>query len=162
MDINELLKPVQKSSRKLFGLDFETTIVPFFTATNVAGKTAIPVEALGAPLRLRRDSEGQVKLGKTGRPVVQVAKELKLATKMVVDNLAASMNHYANSVFSEQAEAYADICHKAQAVGQLITSKDTIDAQLALVVEATPKVEAVETPQVLAPAKNGRKVKVLA
>ena len=40
------------------------------------GDTAIPSEALGAPLRLGYNKDGTVKFSNSGKPVIRVAKEL--------------------------------------------------------------------------------------
>ena len=40
--------------------------VPFFTATNVTGETAVPSEDLGAPLRLSKAKDDSVKFTQGG------------------------------------------------------------------------------------------------
>jgi hypothetical protein len=40
------------------------------------GDTAIPHEALGAPMRLVYNQDGSVKFSKAGKPVVKVAKDI--------------------------------------------------------------------------------------
>ena len=48
--IKNLLKPTanKATSRKVWSIDLETVWLPFFTATNAMGDTAIPHEAIGA------------------------------------------------------------------------------------------------------------------
>ena len=57
--IKSLLIPSIKKpqGRKVWSIDLEQVWLPFFTATNTQGDTAIPVDALGCPLRL-----GSIKL----------------------------------------------------------------------------------------------------
>ncbi len=69
-------QPSKPTGRKVWSIDLETVWLPFLTATNVVKATAIPSEALGAPLRLQYEDDGEVKFSKTGRPVVRVAKEI--------------------------------------------------------------------------------------
>jgi len=71
--IRALLIPTNGSkprARRVWGIDLETIWLPFFTATNVMGDTAIPADAMGAPLRLGYNADGSVKFSKTGRPFV--------------------------------------------------------------------------------------------
>ena len=59
--IKALVTPQAKqagNSRKVWSVDLETVWLPFFTATNTQGDTAIPSEALGAPLRLGYNKDG--------------------------------------------------------------------------------------------------------
>ena len=65
--IKSLLQPTTKreSGRKVWSIDLQYVWLPFFTATNVQGDTAIPHEAIGAPLRLAKDKDGSVKFKKT-------------------------------------------------------------------------------------------------
>ncbi|GAJ15229.1 unnamed protein product, partial [marine sediment metagenome] len=58
--IKSLLLPNAKSprGRRVWSIDLETAWLPFFTATNTMGDTAIPADALGAPIRLAYDKDG--------------------------------------------------------------------------------------------------------
>ena len=55
--IKSLLIPSIKKpqGRRVWSIDLEQVWLPFFTATNTMGDTAIPVDALGCPLRLGYD-----------------------------------------------------------------------------------------------------------
>ncbi|GAI96126.1 unnamed protein product, partial [marine sediment metagenome] len=75
--IKSLLLPNPKTTgRRVWSIDLETVWLPFLTATNTMGDTAIPSDALGAPIRLAFDKDGSVKFSKTGRPVSRVAKPI--------------------------------------------------------------------------------------
>ena len=84
--IKALLRPNGRkpAGRRVWSIDLETVWLPFFTATNTMGDTAIPHEALGAPLRLAYNADGTVKFSQTGRPVIKVAKEI---ADMIVEGL---------------------------------------------------------------------------
>ena len=78
--------------------------MPFFTATNAMGDTAIPAGAIGCPLRLGYDKAGAVRFSPNGRPVVKVAKELADSVRMVKDNFTANLLAYAGNVIKEWGE----------------------------------------------------------
>ena len=65
--IAALLQPQSSkpTGRKVWSIDLETVWLPFFTATNVTKATAIPADALGAPLRLQYEDDGEVKFSNT-------------------------------------------------------------------------------------------------
>ena len=107
--IKALVTPQAKkagTSRRVWSIDLETVWLPFFTATNTMGDTAIPHEALGAPLRLGYNKDGTVKFSLAGRPVIRVAKELSDSVRMVRDNFTASLSDYANGVIMENPDGY--------------------------------------------------------
>ena len=56
----------KSAGRKVWSVDLETVWIPFFTATNVQGDTAIPHESLGAPVRLSPDKDGSPKFSTAG------------------------------------------------------------------------------------------------
>jgi len=132
--VKTLLAPGGKKSgsRKVWSIDLEYVWLPFFTATNVQGDTAIPKEALGAPLRLAKDKDGTVKFSKSGRPVTRVAPELSEQIKIVRENFVASLTGYAAKVASENPQGYkgeVEACHKA---GEPITARAHMDIELAI------------------------------
>ena len=60
--IRSLLMPNgnKPRGRRVWSIDLESVWLPFLTATNTVGDTAIPVDALGAPLRLAYNAVGSV------------------------------------------------------------------------------------------------------
>ena len=68
--IKALLKPngTKPAGRRVWSIDLESVWLPFFTATNTMGDTALAAESLGAPLRLAYDPDGTPKFSKSGRP----------------------------------------------------------------------------------------------
>ncbi|MDD4986305.1 MAG: hypothetical protein PHQ43_11060, partial [Dehalococcoidales bacterium] len=58
--VSALLMPraESKSDRRAWSIPLLGVWVPFFTATNAAGESAIPSEVLGAPIRLQRNKDG--------------------------------------------------------------------------------------------------------
>ena len=81
--ISALLKPMpcKGTDRRAWSIPLQGVWIPFFTATNTAGETAIAAEALGAPLRLQRNPDGTPKFGNTGRPVIRVVKAKRKPAK---------------------------------------------------------------------------------
>ena len=153
--IKSLLVPNGKKAtgRKAWSIDLETVWLPFFTATNTVGDTAIPHEALGAPLRLAYDADGTVRFSKTGRPIVRVAKELADTVRMVRENLTAGLQNYAEQVVTENPEGYKAQVDLARRAGEPIVTNDRRNLQDALakamaeaIAEAEAKAEAKAEP----------------
>ncbi len=153
-----LLQPQagKPTGRKVWSIDLQYVWLPFFTATNVQGDTAIPCEAIGAPLRLGKDKDGSVRFGKTGRPVLKVAGELSEAIRMVRDNFVSSLVGYAGQVMKAKPEDYkamADTCHQA---GAPIIERANADIAAAVLLAAQAAID--QTP----PAAETAKVAVAA
>jgi hypothetical protein len=76
--IKALLAPTGSSRtlRRAWSIDVESVWVPFFTATNVMGETDLADDVLGAPIRLAKDKDGEVRFTQSGRPVMRVHKDL--------------------------------------------------------------------------------------
>jgi len=124
-----LLTPTasKPQGRKVWSIDLETVWLPFFTASNVMGKTAIPPEALGAPLRLAYGKDGVAKFNKdSGKPVIQVAKPLGEGVKMVRENLVANLQHFASQVRKNEAEEYKAEIATAVEAGKPIREADRV------------------------------------
>ena len=124
--IAALLQPQSSKSvgRKVWSIDLETVWLPFFTATNTVKATAIPSEALGAPLRLQYEDDGEVRFSKTGRPVIRVAKEIADQVKVVRDNFTANLQSFTGQVVKKDKEGYMAQVKAAQAAGAPIVAKD--------------------------------------
>jgi hypothetical protein len=124
--IKSLLIPNGKkpAGRRIWSIELEGVWLPFLTATNTMGDTAIPSDALGAPLRLAFDADGLVKFSKAGRPVTKVAKELSEAVRMVRDNFTAGLLSYANGVSTDNPEGYKAQLDMAREAGQPIIASD--------------------------------------
>jgi hypothetical protein len=119
------------ASRRVWSIDLETCWLPFFTATNTIGDTAIPHEALGAPLRLGYNKDGTVKFSLSGKPVIRVAKELSDSVRLVRDNFTAGLMAYANGVITENPEAYKAEIALCREAGKPIISRDNTMLQSA-------------------------------
>ncbi len=120
--IKNLLIPSTKSKqgRRVWSIDLETTWLPFFTATNAMGDTAIPVDALGCPLRLALAKDGSVRFGQNGRPTTRVAKDISQAVSLVRENFVATLKDYTQGVADNNTEAYANVIKLAQEAGKPI------------------------------------------
>jgi hypothetical protein len=149
--IKALLIPNGKkpAGRRVWGIDLETIWLPFLTATNTMGDTAIPADAMGAPLRLGYNADGSVKFSKTGRPVLKVAKDIANSVRLVKDNFTAGLLAYANGVITDNPEGYKAQIEIAREAGQPILDKDSVNLSKAMaeavaqgVAEATSKAKA--------------------
>jgi len=119
--------PSRPQGRKVWSVDLETVWLPFFTASNVMGKTVIPPEALGAPLRLAYGKDGVAKFNpNTGKPVIRVAKELGEGVKMVRENLVANLQHFSATVRKNKAEEYKAEVSTSIEAGKPIREADRI------------------------------------
>ena len=117
--IKALLQPNGKKTpnRRVWSIDLEMVWVPFFTATNVMGETAIPSEDLGAPLRLSRAKDGSVRFTQSGRPSLRVAPVLNSHVRIVRENFTASLQAYTGTVMAEREDAYKAEVETAQSAG---------------------------------------------
>ena len=132
--IKALLKPStpKSASRKVWSIDLERVWLPFFTATNVQDETAIPAEALGAPLRLAKDKDGSVKFSSNGRPVVRLAKELSDSVKMVRENFEASLVGYVGQVQKARPEDYKAQVQANREAGAPLNERAQLDVEEAV------------------------------
>ena len=166
--IKSLLIPsIRKpQGRRVWSIDLEQVWLPFFTATNTQGDTAIPSEAIGCPLRLGYDKTGAVRFTQAGRPVVRVAKEIGDSVRLVRDNFTANLLNYAGSVIKDNAEGYKTQVALAKKAGEPIIQHDRLQLHLALVAKAKAEAVAVAVAEPVAevvaePVAKGRKVKEL-
>jgi hypothetical protein len=137
--IKALLAPTgsSRTSRRAWSIDVESVWVPFFTATNVMGETNLPDDVLGAPIRLAKDKDGEVRFTQSGRPVMRVHKDLSDQINVVRGNFVAGLQAYTGSVMEERSDAYAEQVSRAQAAGKPIMEQDQQD-----ILEATEKLRA--------------------
>jgi hypothetical protein len=136
--IKTLVKPNGKGTgRRVWSIDLETVWLPFFTATNTMGDTAIPHEALGAPLRLAYNPDGSAKFSKSGRPVIRVVKEIGDSVRLVRENFIAGLQSYANTVITENTSAYKEQIKLAKEAGAPIIDhdKEMLDEALAKAIQ---------------------------
>lgn len=159
--IKSLLVPNGKkpAGRRIWSLDLESIWLPFLTATNLQGDTAIPLEALGAPLRLGYSPDGAVKFTKFGRPVIKVAKEIADSVKLIRENFSANLVAYAEGVAEANPKGFEAIQKRAHKAGQPIAttdrdnlSKAVAEAMEKSVAEAQAR-EASEAPEAKEPAE---------
>ena len=154
--IKSLLTPTTKQpqGRKVWSIDLQQVWLPFFTATNTMGDTAIPSEAIGCPLRLGYDKAGQVRFSQAGRPVIRIAKEIADNVRLVRENFTAGLQGYANMVITQNPEGYKAEVEKAREAGQPIVQKDKANLEQAI---AKAMEEAIEKSQAKGKAKKKEK-----
>ena len=142
--IKSLLAPTTKKpqGRKVWSIDLETVWLPFFTATNAMGDSAIPSASLGCPMRLAYDKAGAVRFSANGKPVIRVAKEIGDSVKMVRENFTANLINYAGEVMTEHSDDYKTQLELASKLGQPIAQHD--NAELSKALEAIAEAEKAE------------------
>lgn len=149
MNVDGLLKQNNTGGggdRRAWNIPLYGVWVPFFTATNAQGKTDIPSEALGAPLRLKKASDGKVKFSKTGRPQFTVAKPLNDQIRLVRDNFIAQLQSFTNQSVDADSESYQAEVQKAQQAAKPLIDYDRRELESAI--ERGEQAEAMgETPQ---------------
>ena len=154
--IANLLKPQVKSQgRKVWSVDLETVWLPFFTATNTARATAIPHEALGAPLRLAYNPDKTVRFNeRSGKPVIRVAKELGESVKLVRENFVANLQQYAGSVRKANTEGYSNEVRLNAEAGKpiVVADREALDKAIAEAMSEAMKVKESPNEAELVPA----------
>lgn len=132
--IKNLLMPSTKApqGRKAWSIDLESVWLPFFTATNVMGDTAIPHDALGAPLRLAYDKDGSVRFSNSGKPVIRIAKPIALVVGLVRENFVANLKDYAAQVAESQPDQYAEQIGFQREAGMPIREHDRTEMDKAI------------------------------
>ena len=147
-------------ARRVWSIDLEQVWLPVFTASNTVGDTAIPQEALGAPLRLAYGKDGAVRFSASGRPIIRVAKEISDSVRLVRENLVANLLNYAGDVIAEHEDEYKVMIANCQKAGQAIVTKDQTELSKAIEVkleaekaEAEAKAKAVKEAEAIAKGK---------
>lgn len=130
IDRSQLGKP---RDRRQWGFGLNTFWVPLMTALNVEGVTAIPSDALGAPLRLRRDKEtGEVKFGNNGKPSTYVAVPIAEEVRAQMEAYEQRGLQHVADVAKANAEQYSNEVRLAIEAGAPIMAKDQDDLSYAL------------------------------
>jgi hypothetical protein len=144
--ITALLAPSKgtRNSRRAWGIDVETVWIPFFTATNVKGATHLDDDLLGAPIRLAKTKDGEVRFDQNGRPRMRVAPELNAQITLVKENFVSGLVSYAGTVAEELPDAYREQVESAQKAGEVVMeqqSREVADAAEAEVAQTQPAPE---------------------
>lgn len=162
--IKQLLQPNgnKKQGRRVWSIDLETVWLPFFHATNVMGDTALPLEALGAPIRLGYDKDGAVKFSKSGRPVTVVAKEISQTVTLVRENMVANLMGYTDEVAKSKANEYKASVTTALRVGSPILQKNRLDLDKAIKAQIAQALREAEAKPAEATAESREKEAVTA
>ena len=118
-------RPERTADRRSWSIPVFGVWVPFFTATNTEGQTHIAAEALGAPVRLVKDTDGSPKFGKSGRPVLRLVKEISDQVRLVRENFQAGLLSYAEGVMRAMPDAYKAQAEAARKKGEVIYQMET-------------------------------------
>jgi hypothetical protein len=136
--LNELLavlnnvktKDVKASERKSWNIPINTVLVPFLTVTNLEGKTNIPREDLGYPVKLSRDSDDNIRFStKTGKPQLKLAKSISNHVKGMRDNLIAMMSTSVIDYYAQNKVAYDNERKTCLSESKPQIDKDTSDLE---------------------------------
>jgi len=156
--IKSLLTPNgnKPTGRRVWSIQLESVWLPFFTATNLQGDTAIPIDALGAPLRLGYNQDGTVKFSKSGKPVVKVAKPIADSVKLVRENFAANLVAYAEGVANDNPKGYEALQRSAIKAGKPIVTADkaNMDKAIAEAMEKSMAEAEAPTPEAQKPEEK--------
>lgn len=164
MDILEMVstpQTKQPNGRKVWSIDLETVWLPLFTATNAIGKTAIPADCLGAPLRLAYEKDGTVRFTESGRPVIRVAKELSQTVALTRGNFTASLIAKTNEIRTANLDLYKAQVEANYKAGQPIIKRDSDKLTSAILARmmADKPAEVVKPADVVKPARPKAKAK---
>ncbi len=149
--IKSLLLPTTRKAqeRRVWSIALETVWLPFFTATNTVRDSSIPLEALGAPLRLGYAKDGSVKFRDNGSPVTVVAKPVRDAVALVRENFVAQLKAHAHEIATAMPEQYNNTVKLSIKAGEPILAHDRDELDKAVKLQlATAMAEA----QAAAPA----------
>jgi len=114
------------------------------------GDTAIPLDALGCPIRLSYDKDGSVKFSKSGRVVTKVVKPIADSVTLIRQNFVANLQQYAEQVATDREEDYAKQIEMATIAGKPIIAHDRIqlDKAIQLQLEEAMRQAEAEAPEV--------------
>ncbi len=143
--IRSLLLPNTRKAqeRRVWSIALETVWLPFFTATNTVGDSSIPIEALGAPLRLGYAKDGSVKFRENGSPVTVVAKPIRDAVALVRENFVAQLKAHAHEVATAMPDQYNSMVKLSIKAGKPILAHDRDELDKAIKLQlATAMTEA--------------------
>jgi len=153
-------RPGRSQDRKVWGIGLATVWLPYFTATNAAGLTAIPSDALGAPIRLRRDKQtNEVRFGSNGRPSLQVVAPVRDQVMQAQANFVVHLLDYTDMVQKGQPSEYAAQVQYAHEAGAPIIATDQADLAdaIAKMEQADAEEQAAAQEQAAAFKSNGRR-----
>jgi len=165
--IKSLLVPNghKSTERRVWSIPLESIWIPFLTATNLQGDTALPLDALGAPLRLAYAQDGTVKFSKSGRPVIKVAKPIADSVKLVRENFSANLVAFAEGVATSNPKGFEALQKSAREAGKPIAVKDRDNMQRAIaeaMERSMAEAKAAEAPEATTTPPQGDKVAVTA
>jgi hypothetical protein len=144
--------------RRVWSIDLETVWLPLFLATNTNGDSAIPHDALGAPIRLGYAKDGSVKFRANGRPATVVAKEVRTAVSLIRENFVATLKDYTHGVAEGLPDEYARQIQMCQDAGAPLVAHDK--AQLEKAIQAQNEAQLAEA--MATPTPEAEKEKVAA
>jgi len=163
--IKQLLQPngSKKQGRRVWSIDLETVWLPLLHATNVMGDTAVPCEALGAPIRLAYNKDGSVKFSASSRPITKVAKEITQIVTLIRENMVANLQDFTTQVAEGKATQYKASVTTALKAGKPILDRDRIELDNAIKAQIEQALrEAESQPPVGTPAETKERVAVTA
>lgn len=137
--VKQLARPraAGASERKVWSIGLDSKWVPYFTATNTAGVTAVSPAALGAPLRPAKDKSGAVRFGTSGKVQFRVEPELNASIMAAKENFEASLVEFAKSVQAEHPDEY-----RAQAQANAVAAAPVMQQVASDIADAQAKREA--------------------
>lgn len=131
-DYSAYFRPIArlgKSGKKLWSADLETFWVGKALASNVMGYSDVPLQDIGAPIRVARNKDtNEPKFSSTGRLVTVASPGMKEYVQRVQENVFATLNQFEGNVRDERPEAFGRMVAAAAVAGRPIQEKDATDA----------------------------------
>ena len=124
-DVRSMLKPTLRKGgdKRAWSIPVATTWVPFFTATNVKGHTAIEPDVLGAGNGPDCGQGLQIQFDKAGRPRTKVHPVLAEHVKVARENYEADLLAFAGNVAREMPGKYKAQVELAQRAAEPVTAQ---------------------------------------
>ncbi len=143
--ITEMVKPNGKktSERKVWSIGLESTLIPFFVATNATGRTKLDRDAIGSPLRLAYNDDNSVKFNKAGKPVIKVAKAISDQVKVMRENYIAGLQAFTHEIQQSDTDLYNSEATACLQAGKPIADRDQANLdKIKLAMENEAKIKA--------------------
>lgn len=134
-------KAEKPKDRSLWSMPLNAVIIPFYTGQNVIGNTFISAEALGHPIRLNQDKDGNVRFNSKGMPTYGVCKELRTAVNALRDNIIGRMLKETDRIKdgAETSQAYIEAVKASVKAGKPLKALEVV--KLAQAIEARSQSE---------------------
>jgi hypothetical protein len=116
----------KQAEKRVWSIPLESTLLPFFTATNAQGITQIDRDAIGSPLRVAKKEDGTPRISKAGKLTIQVAKPIRDQVGKMRDSYIASINQYVTGYIASNKETFQKEASACVDAGRPVTAGENI------------------------------------